>query len=72
VAVAAGVIGDACLKSAAQAHVEVTAECGGAASRDSAERLQLLIADAGLIAFEIPAALRMEYVGHLHGRPAHG
>jgi hypothetical protein len=35
-------------------------------------RLQLLIAEAGLIAFQEVVALRTEDVGHLHGGPAHG
>ena len=72
VAVAAGVIGDAGLMTASQTHVEVTAECGGAAAGDGTERLQLLIAEAGPIAFQEPVALLTEDVGHLHGGPAHG
>jgi hypothetical protein len=46
VAIAAGVIGDARFMTASQTHVEVTAECGGAATRDNSERLQLLIVEA--------------------------
>jgi hypothetical protein len=72
VAVAAGVIGDAGLMTASQTHVEVTAECGGTAARDSTERLQLLITEVGLIAFQKPVALRTEDIGHLQLRPAHG
>ena len=56
----------------AVAHVDVSAECGGAAAQDGPERLQLLIAEAGRIAFQKPVALRTEDVGHLQRGPAHG
>jgi hypothetical protein len=72
VAIAAGVIGNARFVAASQTHVEVAAECGGAATGDSTERLQLLITEVGLIAFQKPVALRTEDIGHLQLRPAHG
>jgi hypothetical protein len=46
---------DAGFEAAAVTHFDVTAECGGAAAQDGPVCLQLLIADAELIAFQEPA-----------------
>jgi hypothetical protein len=53
-------------------HVDVSAERGGTATADSPERLQVLIAEAGLIAFQESVALCTEDISDLHGGPAHG
>ena len=60
------------LRGRTETHVDVSAESGGTATQDGPECLQLLIAEAGLIAFQELVALRTEDVGHLHGGPAHG
>ncbi|SRR5258708_18482801 len=69
---AARVIGDTGLITAAVTHVDVSAERSGAATRDGPERLQLLIAEAGLVVFQKPIVLRTDDVGHFDGRPGHG
>ena len=50
----------------------MSAEGSGAAARYGAKRLQLLIADRGLVAFQKLPALCADDVGHFHGRPGHG
>jgi hypothetical protein len=71
-AISTGVIRDTLLMAALETHVDVSAKRGAAAAQDGPECLQLLIAEAGLIAFQELIALRTEDVGHLHGGPAHG
>jgi hypothetical protein len=70
--VTAGVIGDTCLVTAAQTHIEVSAEGGGAATADCPERLELLEIEAGEVAFQESVALRTEDISDLHGGRAHG
>jgi hypothetical protein len=71
-AISAGVVRHARFITAVVTHVDVSAERGGTATADSPERLQLLIAEAGLIAFQESAALCTEDISDLHGGPAHG
>ena len=70
--VTAGVIGDTCLVTAAQTHIEVSSEGSGAATADCPERLELLEIEAGEVAFQESVALRTEDISDLHGGPAHG
>ena len=51
--------------------VAMPAERGGAASRDRAQHGALLHAEPRMLVDE-GVTLRMEDIGHLHGRPAHG
>ena len=61
-----------CFVLAADTLVLMSAESRGAAAIHGAVCLQLLIADTGLVVFEILPALRADDVGHFDGRPRHG
>ena len=50
--------------------IEMAAERGGATARDRAEHGALLRAQPRML-LEEGVTLRMEDIGHLHGRPAH-
>ena len=50
--------------------VEMSAERGGPAARDRAEHGPLLHAEPRML-LEEGVTLRVEDIGHLHGRPAH-
>ena len=63
------VIGDG-LMSAGVAPIEMAAERGGATARDRAEHRALLHAQPRML-LEEGVTLRVEDIGHLHGRPAH-
>ena len=69
VPIAARVIGDG-LVSAGVTPIEVTPKCGGATARDCPEDRSLLCAQPRML-LEESVALRVEDIGHLHGRPAH-
>src|SRR5260370_33187238 len=71
-AISAGVVRHARFITAVLTHVDVSAERGGTATADSPERLQLLVAEVGLIAFQESVALPTEDVGHLEDGPGHG
>ena len=63
------VIGDG-LMSAGVTPIEMPAERGGATARDRAEDRSLLHAQPRML-LEEGVTLRVEDIGHLHGRPAH-
>ena len=63
-AISTGVIRDTLLLAALEAHVDVSAKRGAAAGQDGPECLHLLIAEAGLVAFQELVTLRTEDVGH--------
>ena len=69
VSVPTRVIGDG-LMPAGVTPIEVAPERGRATARDGAEHRSLLHAEPGMLLDE-GVALRMEDIGHLHGRPAH-
>jgi hypothetical protein len=71
-AISAGVVRHARFITAVLTHVDVSAERGGTATADSPERLQLLVAEVGLIAFQESVALPTEDVGHLEDGLGHG
>ena len=50
--------------------IEMPAECGGATARDRPEDGSLLHAQPRML-LEEGVTLRVEDIGHLHGRPAH-
>ena len=50
--------------------IEMPAECGGATARDRPEDRPLLHAQPRML-LEEGVTLRVEDIGHLHGRPAH-
>ena len=52
--------------------VLMSAQSSSTAALHSPVCLQLLIADAGLVVFEILPALGADDVGHFDGRPRHG
>ena len=56
--------------SAGVTPIEVTPKCGGATARDCPEDRSLLCAQPRML-LEESVALRVEDIGHLHGRPAH-
>ena len=56
--------------SASTAGVDVSAESSGPTARDGAEHRSLLYAQPRML-LEEGVTLRVENVGHLHGRPAH-
>jgi hypothetical protein len=58
--------------AAVATHVDVAAESSGAAAQDGPERLQLLVAEAGVVSFQKPVALRTEDISHLQYRTVHG
>ena len=70
VPIAARVIGDG-LVSAGVTPIEVAPEGGRATARDRAEDRSLLRAQPRML-LDKGVALRVEDIGHLHGRPAHG
>ncbi len=45
--------------------IEMTAQRGGAAAPDSAQHLQMLIAEPGAVLFYETITVRAKYVGHL-------
>src|SRR5260370_30431833 len=71
-AISAGVVRHARFITAVLTHVDVSAERGGTATADSPERLQLLVAEVGLIAFQESVALPTEDVGYLDDGLGHG
>ena len=56
--------------SAGVTPIEMAAERGGATARDRAEHRSLLHAQPRML-LEEGVTLRVEDIGHLHGRPAH-
>ena len=56
--------------SAGVTAIEMPAERGGATARDRAEHGSLLHAQPRML-LEEGVTLRVEDIGHLHGRPAH-
>src|SRR3981189_3686296 len=64
-AISAGVVRHARFITAVLTHVDVSAERGGTATADSPERLQLLVAEVGLIAFHESVVLITQGLGHL-------
>ena len=69
VPVATRVIGDG-LMPAGVTPIEMPTEGGGATARDRAEDRSLLHAQPRML-LEEGVTLRVEDIGHLHGRPAH-
>ena len=69
VPVPAGVIRDG-LMTALQTLIDVAAQRGGAAASDRPQHTQLLLIQPGVLIDE-SVTLLAEYIGHLHGRPAH-
>ena len=57
--------------SARAAIIDMAAEGGGPTPRDRAQHRPLLHAEPRMLIDE-GVTLRMEDIGHLHGRPAHG
>ena len=51
--------------------IEMSTESRRAAVADGAERLELLIVETRFVSVQKTAALCVEDIGHLHGRPAH-
>ena len=64
------VIGDG-LMPAGATPIEMPAQCGGATARDRPQDGLLLRAQPRMLRDE-GVTLRVEDIGHLHGRPAHG
>ena len=56
--------------SAGVAVIDMTAECGGPTARDRAQHRALLHAEPRML-IEKAVTLRVEDIGHLHGRSAH-
>ena len=52
--------------------VDMTAECGGAATRDRTHDLELLKSEPVSMAVDETVSLRAKNVGHLYGGPRHG
>ena len=50
--------------------IDVAAQRGGAAAADRPQHTQLLVIQPGILIDEA-VTLLAEYIGHLHGRPAH-
>ena len=69
VPIAARVIGDG-LMSAGATPIEMPAECGGATAHDRSQDGSLLHTQPRMLLDE-GVTLRVEDIGHLHGRPAH-
>ena len=57
--------------SAGAAVIDMAAERGGPTARDRAQHRSLLHAEPRMLVDE-GVTLRVEDIGHLHGRPAHG
>ena len=51
--------------------IEMPAKCGGATARNRSQHGSLLRAQPRML-LEKGVTLRVEDIGHLHGRPAHG
>ena len=69
VPVPAGIIRDG-LMTALRTLIDVAAQRRRAAASDRAQHTQLLIVQPGVL-FNEAITLLAEYIGHLHGRPAH-
>ena len=69
VPVPAGVIRDG-LMTALRTLIDVAAQRGRAAASDRPQHTQLLVIQPGILVDEA-VTLLAEYIGHLHGRPAH-
>ena len=69
VSVPAGVVRDG-LMTALRTLIDVAAQRGGAAASDRPQHTELLIAQPRTLINEA-VTLLAEYIGHLHGRPAH-
>ena len=69
VPVPAGVIRDG-LMTALRTSIDVAAQRGRSAASDRPQHTQLLVIQPGIL-FDKTITLLAEYIGHLHGRPAH-
>src|ERR1017187_6537911 len=65
----AGVIRDG-LMTALRTLIDMAAQRSGAAASDRSQHTQLLVIQPGVLIDEA-VTLLAEYIGHLHGRPAH-
>ena len=72
VPVSAGVIGDGGAMSAAGALIEMTAECGGAATRNGQQHFEMWPADPLAVALDEGGSRGADQIGNLERRWAHG
>src|SRR5664279_4795266 len=69
--VSAAVVGDGGTMSTAGALIDMTAECGGAATGNGQQDLDMGPADPLAVALDESCSCSADQVGHLQKRPAH-
>src|ERR1700693_2035969 len=71
VSIAAAVVGNSGTMPAADAFIEMTAECGGSTARNGQQHFDVLPAEPVAISFDEGSSHAADEIGHLEGRPAH-